>query len=82
MSPPATLLEFTFDDSGAEYIQASSSVVQVRASWSEFKRLRESKNIFLLIPKNGSFWAIPKRHFVDLEEIDAFRDLVKSHINL
>ena len=72
--------EFLFDDFGAEFKIGEPTTVQVRLAWDEFQRVRENKYVILLIPKNGSFWAIPKRYLVDSSQLNVFQNLITQKI--
>ena len=48
--------------------------------WPTFIKARETKNLFLLYPQKQLANPIPKRAFVNEEEIAAFRELLKCHI--
>jgi hypothetical protein len=78
---PPRVYEFTFDETGARYqISNDSDNVDVKQAWTQFKRVLENNQVFLLLHKEGGYWAVPKRYFADAEEINTLRDLLKRNV--
>jgi hypothetical protein len=76
---PSTLYDFEFDESGARF---SSSTVDAKLAWTEFKTVYEDEYSLLLILKQdkGHYWAIPKRYFAAPRDLDEFQRMLQAQI--
>lgn len=50
-------------------------------SWDYYIDVKESKDFFFLVYGKNRYTIIPKRVFKDLDELNIFKDLVRSKIN-
>lgn len=64
-----------------ELITQQMATGKAELSWSNFIKLRETRDLFLLFPQNHLAFPLPKRAFADEKEIRAFRELIRRHIN-
>ncbi|WP_318065237.1 YcxB family protein [Clostridium boliviensis] len=61
-------------------ITFDAHAVHSTMTWDIYKHYRESMNYFYLIQKKRSYTLIPKRVFTSESEINAFRQLLASHL--
>jgi len=66
---------FVFSDDGVE---STSRLASVKVAWETLQKIRELKDYFLFYPQKNVFYIIPKRFFVDENQLLDFRNLVKE----
>ena len=71
------IMDLKFTEKG---IALKTSYVDSKIKWSLYKRILESKNFFLLYFGEKRFTIIPKRVFVDSQQVDTFRNLINHSI--
>ena len=69
---------YTFSENGIDSVAPSSSA---HTSWSNIYEAYETKHNFLLFLSRNALYTIPKRCFRDSEQINAFKDLLKSELS-
>ncbi len=69
---------YTFSENGIDAVAPSSSG---HTSWSNFYEVYETKHNFLLFISRNMMYTIPKRCFRDSEQINSFKDLLKSKLS-
>ena len=63
-----------------EGINSQGATFQSAIKWQIFTKFLESKNLFILYQSNNLFNMIPKRAFSSDEQIEQFRDLLRTMI--
>jgi hypothetical protein len=63
-----------------ELITLRTATGSAELSWVTFTRARETRELFLLYPQKNLAYPVPKRAFANEQEIAAFRELVRRHI--
>lgn len=75
------IYEFIFNNQGASYRYADETGREdVTQAWSQFRKIIESRNAFFIVYKSGGYWILPKQYFANPNEINSFRDLVRSKV--
>lgn len=69
--------EAVFNEMGMQF---KSPGAESKVEWSFYNRLIETRRVFLLCYDKAAFIILPKHAFSSQEQIDAFRELAKSHI--
>jgi len=70
-------IHYIFDETGIATIAASSSG---RTAWTNIYKAHETKTNFLLFISKNMMYTIPKRCFTDVDQINAFKLLLKSQL--
>lgn len=65
-----------FDDK----IVIQSRLAREELFWAHFKKVDETAEFFLLHPHEGNFYPVPKQYFVNLAELDRFRQWIREHV--
>jgi len=71
-------IHYTFSENGIDALAPSSSG---HTTWSNLYEAHETKNNFLLFISRNMMYTIPKRCFHDVEQISAFKDLLRSQLS-
>ena len=70
---------YSFSEDGIDAVAASSSG---HTSWSNIREAYETKNNFLLFISNNQMYTIPKRFFESGEQVNTFKLLLISELQL
>ena len=62
-------------------METAAPGVKSQVTWTALDGWREATSLFLLYLNGGRYFVVPKRAFVDLAEIGAFRELVGPNIS-
>jgi hypothetical protein len=69
--------ELSWDSNG---LHAKDGNGEYRHLWSDFVRWREGERLIVLNLSDAMFLMVPKRAFTEEKTLDAFRELVRSHV--
>lgn len=67
-------------DFNLEEITWKNTHSQGTTNWSVYKKYIESKNLFLLYQQTNLFVIIPKKAFVDEEQLNQFREILQEKV--
>jgi hypothetical protein len=70
-------VRYEFTDAG---IRTSGPAFAGTAAWDCLYEVHETKRYFILLPAKNLFVAIPKRFFESVEQVTAFRDLLRRNL--